>query len=338
MNNIAFIITKSEVGGAQKWVNEIAKLIKDDCRVFLITSEEGWLTQSKHFSEVYLLPGIKKKFHLTTYLNLIKFIRENSITSIIASSANAGIYARMAKLFCKFKCIYVSHGWSCLYNGGKLKRLFCGIEKYLSFLTDVVWCISESDKRKAIKEIGIKEKKLITVTNAVPPMPISSGKLLENKVLFVGRLTHPKRPELLARVISKRPDYKLDIVGGGELLESLKAQFANFDNIKFLGEIKDFSDYQAYDVFALISDSEGLPMSGLEAHTAGIPLLLSDVGGCYELIDKNGLLVKNNEYDIGIKLNQIFSNYEYFRSNATYLIQKFDINNYSELYKKIIVD
>lgn len=50
MNNIAFIITKAEVGGAQKWVNEIAKLIKDDCRVFLITSEEGWLTQSKNFS------------------------------------------------------------------------------------------------------------------------------------------------------------------------------------------------------------------------------------------------------------------------------------------------
>ncbi|EAM8641906.1 glycosyltransferase, partial [Salmonella enterica] len=304
MNNIAFIITKAEVGGAQKWVNEIAKLIKDDCRVFLITSEEGWLTQSKNFSEVYLLPEIKKKFHLATYLKLINFIRRNNIRTIIASSANAGIYARMSKLFCKFKCIYVSHGWSCLYNGGKLKWVFCEIEKYLSFLTDFVWCISESDKRKAIKEIGIKEKKIITITNAVPPMPITPRKLLENKVLFVGRLTHPKRPELIARVISKRPDYKLDIIGDGELLESLKTQFAHFENIRFLGEIKDFSNYQAYDVFALISDSEGLPMSALEAHTAGIPLLLSNVGGCYELIEKNGLLVKNNECDINDKLNE----------------------------------
>lgn len=169
-------------------------------------------------------------------------------------------------------------------------------------------------------------------------MPITPRKLLENKVLFVGRLTHPKRPELIARVISKRPDYKLDIIGDGELLESLKTQFAHFENIRFLGEIKDFSNYQAYDVFALISDSEGLPMSALEAHTAGIPLLLSNVGGCYELIEKNGLLVKNNECDINDKLNEIFSNYELFRSNAKNAVQKFDINNYSRLYKKIIVD
>ncbi|EED7773108.1 glycosyl transferase, partial [Salmonella enterica subsp. houtenae] len=45
MTNVAFIITKSEIGGAQTWVNEIAKLIEKDCKVFLITSEYGWLTQ-----------------------------------------------------------------------------------------------------------------------------------------------------------------------------------------------------------------------------------------------------------------------------------------------------
>ncbi|WFN98160.1 glycosyltransferase [Edwardsiella ictaluri] len=32
-------------------------------------------------------------------------------------------------------------------------------------------------------------------------------------------------------------------------------------------------------LFALCSDSEGLPMSALEAGSAGVPMLLSDVGG-----------------------------------------------------------
>ncbi|MCW0135793.1 hypothetical protein OIU92_00875 [Escherichia coli] len=48
-----------------------------------------------------------------------------------------------------------------------------------------------------------------------------------------------------------------------------------------MGEVNNFYNYHEYDLFSLISDSEGLPMSGLEAHTAAIPLLLSDVGGCF---------------------------------------------------------
>ncbi len=338
MNNVAFVITKSEIGGAQTWVNEIANIVKHDCNVFLITSEEGWLTQSGNFAEVCIIPGIKKYFDIFAYIKLIKYIRKKNIRYVIASSANAGIYARLAKLACPFRCIYVSHGWSCLYNGGKLKDIFCKVEKYLSYLTDVVWCVSESDRKKAIYNIGIKESKLITVTNAVPPMPAAVNKLLEYKILFVGRLTHPKRPEIIAHVVSKKPHYKLDIVGGGEQLDTLKKEFGKFSNINFVGEVKGFTSYDDYDVFALISDSEGLPMSGLEAHTAGIPLLLSNVGGCYELIEENGLLVQNSEADINDKLDEIFTKYEYFHSQAVASASKFDINNYAHLYKQIILN
>ena len=77
-------------------------------------------------------------------------------------------------------------------------------------------------------------------------------------------------------------------------------------------------------------------MSGLEAHTAGIPLLLSDVGGCFELIDGNGLLVNNSEQEIEEKLDFIFANYATFREKASVSADKFVINNYSNLYKQII--
>ncbi|EGT0664549.1 glycosyltransferase family 4 protein [Citrobacter werkmanii] len=336
MKNIAFIITKSEIGGAQTWVNEIANLMKDDCNVYLITSDHGWLTQSNNFHGVYIIPGVKNYFSISAYFKLIKFLRDKKITSLVASSANAGIYARLAKLAYRFNCVYVSHGWSCLYNGGRLKNIFCKIEKYLSFLTDTIWCISESDKEKAIKLIGISDKKVVMVTNSVPAMPAYYDKPVTNKILFVGRLTHPKRPELLARVIANKQQYTLDIIGGGERLETLKVEFQQFKNIHFLGEVKNFTAYNQYDLFSLISDSEGLPMSGLEAHTAGIPLLLSDVGGCFELIDGNGLLVNNSEHEIEEKLDFIFANYAMFREKAAVSADKFVINNYSNLYKQII--
>ena len=41
--------------------------------------------------------------------------------------------------------------------------------------------------------------------------------------------------------------------------------------------------------------SEGLPISALEAMSAGLALILSDVGGCKSLIQDNGGLVLNNK-------------------------------------------
>ncbi|EKO3067418.1 glycosyltransferase, partial [Escherichia coli] len=98
-----------------------------------------------------------------------------------------------------------------------------------------------------------------------------------------------------------------------------------------------FYNYHEYDLFSLISDSEGLPMSGLEAHTAAIPLLLSDVGGCFELIEGNGLLVENTEDDIGYKLDKIFDDYENYREQAIRASGKFVIENYASAYKSIIL-
>lgn len=339
MKNVAFIITKSEIGGAQTWVNEMAKVLSNDCNVFLITAEQGWLTDNcDYFSDVCLLPGIKKYFSIITLINLIIYLKKKNIHTLIASSANAGIYARLAKLFHGGKYIYVSHGWSCIYNGGRLKSVFCNIEKYLSKITDIIWCISEGDKQKAIDVIGVDRDKIVMIPNAVTPMQKRKHEKNEFKILFVGRLTHPKRPDLLIEAISKKQQYKLDIIGGGEQLESLKNQFKHLDHVSFLGEISNFNDYHCYDLFALISDSEGLPMSGLEAHTAGLPLLLSNVGGCYELIDGNGLLTENDEVVIGKNIDQIFSKYDEFSSVALKLSGRYAIDNYIQKYKNIILD
>ncbi|HBB6754777.1 TPA: glycosyltransferase, partial [Citrobacter freundii] len=212
MKKIAFIVTKSEIGGAQTWTNEMMKLVKNEGSVYLITSEDGWLTEQNNFEKVLILPQLKKHFSFSGYISLLKFIRKENIDVMIASSANAGIYSRMARLISKFKCIYVSHGWSCIYNGGMLKSVFIKIEKYLSYITDVIWCVSRSDEDKAIRIIGINKCKIKTLTNSVVQMKEKEGNDCQKRIIFVGRLTYPKRPDLLINVVAKHPDMKLDIV------------------------------------------------------------------------------------------------------------------------------
>lgn len=50
---------KIRIGGAQTWVNEISNLIKEECNIFLITSEEGWLTHKDVFLPEFCHTGIK---------------------------------------------------------------------------------------------------------------------------------------------------------------------------------------------------------------------------------------------------------------------------------------
>lgn len=338
MNNIAFIVTKSEIGGAQTWTNEMMKLVREDDQVHLITSEQGWLTEQHNFDKVFILPQLKKHFSLAGYYALLKYMRKEKITVMVASSANAGIYSRMAKLFINFKCIYVSHGWSCIYNGGTLKSVFILVEKYLSLLTDVIWCVSKSDELKARKIIGINGDKITTLINSIPSMLPRDKSKNHKRIIFVGRLTYPKRPDILINVVVRHPDVTLDIAGDGDYYSILKEKFKAFKNIRFLGEVKNFNNYYSYDLFALISDSEGLPMSGLEAHTAGIPLLMSDVGGCGELIDKNGILVSNNEDDVEESMMKLFEDYESYLSYAQLNKNKYEFNSYASEYKKLILD
>ncbi|HFP0602102.1 TPA: glycosyltransferase, partial [Escherichia coli] len=105
----------------------------------------------------------------------------------------------------------------------------------------------------------------------------------------------------------------------------------------FVGEIKDFNNYDDYDAFILVSESEGLPMSAIEAGVTGLPLLLSDVGGCHELIGEyegkyNGVLFNNNINDISRAIDEVRNNYEQYCKVANKISCQFNLNSFKEDY------
>lgn len=337
MKNIAFVITKSIIGGAQGWVLEQVKLLKDDCKIILITSEPGWLTETIICDKVVIIPEIRKMASIKAIYSLYKTLKENKVDIVVSSSANAGLYSRLARLFLRFRGVYVSHGWSCIYNGNVLKFIFCYIEKLLSNITDVIWCVSQSDADKAINIIGIKPEKIMTQLNAITPLVERADRPCQNKIIYVCRLAYPKRPDLMLKVAASNPQYNLDVVGDGEYYQDLKKEYDVYKNIHFYGEIKGFDKFNEYDVFVLTSESEGLPMAAIEATSACLPVILSDVGGCGEVVDQNGILIENTTEALESALNTVFSNYESFYKAAQKQKSKFDINNVKNKCREIIL-
>jgi glycosyltransferase involved in cell wall biosynthesis len=115
----------------------------------------------------------------------------------------------------------------------------------------------------------------------------------------VGRLTALKRQDVLLRGFARlqHPTARLLIVGDGparEELVNLAAGLGVTDRVVFAGyRERPERALAAMDVFALTSDSEGMPLAVLEAWAAGKPVVATRVGGVPELIadGRTGLLI-----------------------------------------------
>ena len=101
----------------------------------------------------------------------------------------------------------------------------------------------------------------------------------------VGRFTHQKNQKFLVNIFAvlfqKEPCCRLLLVGDGEdktkidtLIKSLKLS----EKVIMTGNVNNVQDYlHAMDVFVLPSFYEGFPIVAVEAQTAGLPVIASDV-------------------------------------------------------------
>lgn len=100
----------------------------------------------------------------------------------------------------------------------------------------------------------------------------------------VGRMTFSKNQEFLMEVMREIPEEQTNIrlllIGSGELEEELRRKAEEYklqEKVIFLGRRKDVDQIlQAIDVLLLPSRFEGLPVSLIEAQTAGLKCLASE--------------------------------------------------------------
>ncbi|MFK4793470.1 glycosyltransferase [Sphingobium sp. ZW T5_29] len=111
-------------------------------------------------------------------------------------------------------------------------------------------------------------------------------------VLCVGALIPRKGQELLVQALPRLPGVTLLFVGQGQYRRALEKQAEDLGvdrRIGFLGSVPHDRlprIYAAADVMALPSSSEGLANAWVESLACGTPIVISDVGGARELLDR----------------------------------------------------
>lgn len=157
----------------------------------------------------------------------------------------------------------------------------------------------------------------------------------DNHYVYLGRLSKMKGIETLCKVAAELP-YKLVVIGGGELEQELKEKYKDTP-IEFLGQKKwsEFRSVMEKARFMVIPSecSENNPLTVIESHALGTPVLGAEIGGIPELIEvgKSGMVFKSGDMsDLKVKIEMMW-NYSFdYKSISTNAQEAYSSEKYYE--------
>lgn len=329
---ILFVITKSNYGGAQRYVHELAVACSSTHDVVVACGGQGLMVEKlqadgirtieiKHFQRDI---SLSKEWRVLQ--ELWRVFRTEQPDVIHLNSSKAGLLGALVARAARMpRIIFTIHGWAHLEPRPWWWRTLTWLGGYVTVLCSHRSIpISQHDVDHSYL-YGLKWKLAPVIYNGVSADPdllerdparanlVGSPTALAHQndiwVVTTAEL-HPKKN--LATAIdavahyNASPDTKQKIfyciMGDGVLYNELQAiinYYEATEQIKLLGYVNDAKRYlHAGDIFLLPSKQEGLPFALLEAGAAGLPTITSRVCGIPEVITNqtHGLLF--DPYDV----------------------------------------
>ena len=331
---VVYIITKLELGGAQKVCLALHQDLKKNKMVStLISGKEGALVQEAGKSDhVILLEDFKREvgfglflYELRAFWNLYKVLRsivkKHPDIIVHTHSTKAGIMGRWAAFFARVKYrIHTVHGFGFHdYQPWHTWYMIFIFEWITSLITSHFVCVSEKDKAVGSKKLPFFARKSSIIRAAVDDEKYqmakkSSNKWHEGTKIVIGTIACFKPQKNMIDLlrsfyklknrfpVSMQSLLSLEIIGDGEQRKMIETWIRDHkleDQIILHGWQKNVDHFlHTWDIFSLSSLWEGLPCAVVEARLARLPVVAYDVGGISEIIKngENGYLVKPGDW------------------------------------------
>lgn len=312
--------------------------------------------------QVTLLQKKPQSANLLYPLRLAKFLRQKKV-HILHMHPGAFVYGCLAGALVRTPAlVYTEHGRAVVEDPVRLVE-----DRISGFFVHQMIAVSKNLETYLAEVVHLPAKKICTVINGIRTEKFTrrgkSEKLLREfnitdrcKVIgTVSRLDAVKDQLSMIKafqmVNEKIPDSKLLIVGEGHMRETLTEHIVKNnlqDKVIITGQRQDVPELlHIFDLFVLSSLSEGTSVSLLEAMAAGLPPVVTNVGGNPDIVKngENGLVVEPK--DTPALANAILeiltdpARYERFSKNAVatvkryYSIEKM-VATYTDIYLKLL--
>lgn len=375
MKRIAIVITRLDLGGAQKVALHVAKsLDREKFEVHLIAGAGGYLdAEAKKIKELKLV-FMKELKHpislpddLAAVSKLSAYFKQNKIDIVHTHSSKAGLLGRLAATLAKIRFIaHTVHGFSFHpFQNPLVHFMYVVLERMAAMWCDCLVAVGTDVIEYGLKnKVGREEQYVIIragvdvekFANARPDKKnflvkygLDAGKFT---VGMIGNLKKQKNPlafvEIAREVLSVDPDAQFLFAGDGPLrpkVEALLKKYRIADRVKFPGWIEDAHKFvKTIDVFLLTSLWEGLPCTLAEAAAAGKPCVASDIYGNREILLglDAGFLYDPYDYKEAAKRIILLKNMDrdevkYSRA-AVKFIRDFSVKKMAEDYAELYAD
>ena len=336
---IVYIITKSNWGGAQRHVFDLATVMKEKGHdVWVALGGNGLLKEKLGMANIYTLPiaGLGRDIDpgkdVGSFKEIYSIVKSKRPDIVhLHSPKAAGLGSLAGRLLRVPKIITTVHGWTFNEDRPWYERVAIIFFSWLTMvLSHTTVLLSEREYAQAARFPFVKNKIKLIPLGIHPPtfMSVDGAKQLIAKrigmdvgefnkktVLVTNAELHPNKGlpylvEAMTDVSSQHPEVISVIVSDGQEKERLQSLIKekNLSSYVFLaGYIDNATEYlKAFNIFVLPSIKEGLPYAILEAGSASLPVVATSVGGIPEIIDdmKSGILVQpKNARELGHALS-----------------------------------
>ena len=320
---VLLVITKGEAGGAQTHVAELCQAIGQRATFTAVVGGEGPSPLGDALTALGVptthLPSLRNSLNplrlWPAVRALLGLIRAQQPHVIHAHSAVAGVIARIAGKISQTPVVYTVHGFGFKPQAPRLIRYNAWLaEALLAAWTTRMVCVSHFERQLA-RQLPLDPERVSVVHNALADVPwLSQADTQPASLVMVARMAAPKRPDLLLQALHQLAGQGLapatHLLGGGPTLAAQQqhAQDLQLPHVHFAGDVPNVAEQLAqHQIFVLLSDHEGLPISVLEAMRAGLAIVASRLPGVEELITdgEHGLLVPNEPQAIARALQRL---------------------------------
>jgi glycosyltransferase involved in cell wall biosynthesis len=327
---LLILITKTNFGGAQRYVYELAVAMRDRGYIVAVAGGgSGDLIDKLKAADIptYTIAGAQRDFsfqkELIAIRSLYRLIRDFKPDIVHTNSSKlGGLGSLVARLLGVPRIIFTAHGWPFLEPRPLWWRALAWLGSYATtLLSHRVILVSQNDLRRTAMP-GVTHKLSVIHTAVAPFITLSRdaartalvgesvASLHAHNVWVgtIGELNHNKNHTTAIDAIAEfntthQSKALLIIISDGELRSTLEEQVAlkgQREYVYFVGHKAEARQYlTAFDIFILPSLKEGLPYALLEAGAIGLPCIGSFVGGIPEVIEnlKTGILIDPHNHE-----------------------------------------
>jgi glycosyltransferase involved in cell wall biosynthesis len=308
---VLHVLNTLETGGAEYLVLNLARCIDHQRFELSVCSLQGDGEIGEELRRLGLRTftlGRRRGLDPSLVPRLIALVRGHGIDVVHTHNVAPWLYAGVAARLGGAAVCHTEH--SSLFPE---QRALMRAERALAMVTRAVICDGEEVRRQLVQVQGLSPRNVVTIHNGVDTALYGrpTDRVERRRALGLGddgpvvgtvaRLQPVKDQATLlaafARVAAALPGARLVLVGDGAERAALEQQARGPElagRVVFLGRRADVADIlPAFDLFALSSRSEGLPLTLLEAMAAGLPCVATAVGAVSEAVTDGttGLLV-----------------------------------------------